>query len=152
MPSLPIWTTPAERQPGWERGYAETLQRHLDQPFAWGVSDCLIVPADLCAAMCGRNPFPMKLRAYRTELGAAKLMRRLGFNTVEDALARVFPAIAPLRARRGDCGVLEQTIDGVSELATLILLGDGSAVGKGPGGMVRLPASRLKSTFAIGAA
>jgi len=150
MTGLPNWTTPAERQPGWERGYAETLALHMAQPFAWGVSDCLIVPADLCAAMCGRNPMPATLRRYRSELGAAKLMRQLAFDTVEDALARVFPPIPVLRARRGDCGVLEQTVDGRRQLATLIVLGDGSAVGKGQGGIARVPVRALKSTFAIG--
>lgn len=150
MPSLPTWTTPAERQPGWERGYAETLQRHLDQPFVWGVSDCLILPADLCEAMCGRNPFPAKLRRYRTELGAGKLMRQLGFETVEDALAQVFPPIPKLHARRGDAGVLEQMVDGKAQLATMIVLGDGSAVGKGPRGLVRIALARLRSTYAIG--
>lgn len=150
MKSLPNWTTPAERQAGWDRAYAEVMERALAEPFAWGVSDCLTVPADLCDAMCGRNPFPAKLRRYRTELGAAKLMRSLGFETVEDALTAVFPPIPILRARRGDCGVLEQDVDGIRKFACLIIMGD-RAVGKGPAGPIGVPVTRLKSAFAIGA-
>lgn len=100
--------------------------------------------------MCGRNPLPMKLRRYRTELGALKLMTRLGLDDVEAALARVFPPIPKLRARRGDCGVLDQTIDGKPQLACLIVTGP-MAVGKGPAGPIHVPVTRLKSTFAIGA-
>jgi hypothetical protein len=151
MPKLPTWKTPAERQPEWERSYVAVMERHMAQPFAWGVSDCLIVPADLCAEMCGRNPLPAKLRRYRTEAAAMKLLLSLGFHDVEEALAQVFPPIPLLRARRGDCGVLEQTVNGKPWLATLIVMGDGSAVGKGIAGLVRVPVHKLKSTFAIGA-
>ena len=151
MPTLPNWTIPAERQKGWELAYVETVQRHMAAPFEWGVSDCLIVPADLCLAMCGRNPLPEKLRRYRTEHAAMKLMLSLGFRDVERALSAVFPSIPKAQARRGDCGVLEQVVDGKPWLAPLIVLHDWSAVGKGPNGPVRVPVDRLRSTFAIGA-
>lgn len=151
MPTLPTWKTPLERRQGWENAFVKTVEQHMAQPFAWGVSDCLIVPADLCKAMCGRNPLPSRLRRYRTERGAMKLMLSLGFRDVEEALAATFPSVVPLLARRGDCGVYEQTIEGKSWLSTLIVLGDGSALGKGPSGPVRVPVHRLKSTFAIGA-
>lgn len=150
MPSLPNWTTPAKRRPGWERSYVEIVQHHMALPVIWGESDCLTVPADLCEGMCGRNPFPTKLRRYSTELGAAKLMRRLGFETVEDALAGVFPRVSKTMVRRGDCGVFESILDGRPQLACLIVLHDGTAAGKGIAGPVRVPVSRLKSTFAIG--
>lgn len=151
MPALSTWTSPARRRPGWEQGYAETLQHHLGQPFAYGVSDCLILPADLCDAMCGRNPLPSRMRRYRTELGAAKLMRALGLADVRDALAAVFPEVSKLKARRGDCGVLAQIVEDEPVLATMIVLGDGSAIGKSEHGIARVPVDRLLITFAIGA-
>jgi hypothetical protein len=150
MPSLPNWSSPLRRQPGWERGYVATVDHHLQKPFEWGVSDCLILPADLCEAMCGRQPFPPKLRRYTTALGAAKLMAKLGFETVEDALANFFPPVSRLSVRRGDCGVYEQQVDGKPVLSAMIVLGDHSAVGKGENGIVRVDVSRLRSTFAIG--
>lgn len=151
MTSSKVWTPPAipARRPGWEHGYAETLQRHVDRAFEWGVSDCLIVPADLCLAMTGVDPM-RRLRRYRGEIGAMRLMARLGYRTVEDALAAVFADVHPLRARRGDCGVLLQSVDGQPWLSTLIVMGD-RAVGKGPRGPVVVATGALKRTFAIGA-
>jgi len=150
MPSLPNWTTPLRREAGWERAFAETLARHNALPFEWGVSDCVTVVADLCEAMCGRNPLPMRLRRYRTELGAAKMLLSLGFADVEQALTGTFPIIPRMRARRGDCGVIAQETAGGVQLACLVVIGV-NAVGKGPGGPIIVPVSRLKTTFAIGA-
>ncbi|HTN63522.1 MAG TPA: hypothetical protein VL147_18535, partial [Devosia sp.] len=110
---------------------------------------CLIVPADLCRAMTGTDPM-RGLRRYGTEAGAMKVLLRLGFRSVEDALAVVFAPIDPLRARRGDCGVLAQMQDGRPWLSTLIVMGD-RAVGKGPRGPMIVATSSLKRTFAIGA-
>ena len=78
------------------------------------------------------------------------MLARLGFASVEDALAAVFPDIPLMAARRGDCGVLEQLVDGKPWLTTLIVTGD-RAMGKGPRGPVIVPTLRLKRTFAIGA-
>lgn len=148
---MKLWTPPAipARKPGWERSYVEVLERHMAAPFTWGSSDCLVVPADLCKAMTGVDP--MKgLRHYGTEFGAMKVLARIGCASVEDALARAFPSVPVLLARRGDCGVLAQTVDGKPWLSTLIVMGD-RAVGKGPDGPVSVPTHRLKSAFMIGA-
>jgi hypothetical protein len=115
-------------------------------PFEWGVSDCITAVADVCDALCGRNPLPAKLRAYRTEDAAAALMAALGFGSLTEALAAVFPEIARSRARRGDCGVLEASALGP---ASFVVLG-ANAVGKGLTGPVYVPVTRLARTFAIG--
>lgn len=151
MTSLPNWTTPLVRLPGWEQRYVETMERHNATPFAWGISDCIIVACDLANAMCGRNPLPVKLRTYRSAEGAARLLLSLGHRDIESALAAVFPRVLLSRARRGDCGVLEQQGPDGMHLACLIVTG-AMAIGKGPHGVVAVPVSRLKSTFAIGAA
>lgn len=147
---LPHWSTPAERQPGWELTYAKALQRHIDMPFMWGISDCLTVPADLCDAMCGRNPLPGAMRTYRTEEAAMALLADLGFADVEQALEAVFPRIPVSMARRGDAGVILVTVAGKQMLTTLIVMGE-KAVGKGERGPVLFPTLRMKSAFAIGA-
>lgn len=151
MISQKVWTPRAipARRAGWERAYVEVMERHMAAPFAWGVSDCLTVPAGLCLAMTGVDP--MKgLHRYSTEFGAMKKLAQIGCATVEDALACAFPSVPVLLARRGDCGVLGQTVDGKPWLSTLIVMGD-RAVGKGPDGPVSVPTHRLKSAFMIGA-
>lgn len=137
------------RRPGWEHGFVDVLQGHIWQPFAWGAHDCLRMPADLCLAMTDVDP--MKgLKRYASETGARRILAALGFRTVEDALQAVFPEIPLLRARRGDCGVVEQEIDGRPWLSTHIVVGD-RAVALGPKGPSFVPLDRLKRTFAIGA-
>lgn len=141
--------SPPARLPGWERSYVEVLMHHQAQPFAWGTSDCLIVAADLCKEMTGRDPMH-GLRRYGTEAGAMKVLLKSGYRNVEEALEATFPEVSPLLARRGDCGVLEQSIGGQPWLSTLIVMGD-RAIGKGPRGPVVVAMSSLKRTFAIGA-
>lgn len=138
------------RQPGWEPRYVAVLERHMAAPFEWGVSDCLSVVADVAEALCGKNPLPAKRRRYRTAPGAARQMRKLGFETIEEALAATYSQIPVLKARRGDCGVLEQLVDGRPQQAAVIVMG-AIAVGKGPDGPMHVPLTRLKATFAIGA-
>jgi hypothetical protein len=146
MPELPNWTTPLERTTGWESRFVETVERHMASPFEWGVSDCLTVVADVCDAICGRDPMPARLRHYRDEGAAMALMAALGFAGVTEALVAVFPEIGLRRARRGDCGVLEASALGP---ACFIVLG-ANAVGKGAAGPIYVPVTRLARTFAIG--
>ena len=54
---------------------------------------------------------PMRgLSRYSTEAGAWKQLFKLDFRDVEEALQAVFPEVERMRARRGDCGVREQTV------------------------------------------
>jgi hypothetical protein len=146
-----LWKAPAipARRAGWERAYVEVMERHMSAPFAWGVSDCLIVPADLCLAMTGVDPMK-RMRRYSSEVGAMKLLLKTGCADVEAALALAFRPVPPAYARRGDCGVFEQTFDGKPWLTTFVIMGD-RAVAKGPDGAMFVPIHKLKSTFAIGA-
>ncbi|WDR00757.1 hypothetical protein PSC71_08415 [Devosia sp. J2-20] len=139
----------APRLPGWERAYVEIMTHHAELPFGWHSSDCLIIAADLARGMTGVDPM-RGLRRYSTETGAMKLLLKAGFRTVEEALEAAFPPIDIAYARRGDCGVLEQSVYGQPWLSTLIVLGD-RAMGKGPRGPVYVPTQRLKRCFAIGA-
>lgn len=138
------------RKPGWERAYVEVMTRHASLPFGWLPDQhCLGAPAELCIGMTGVDPM-RGMRGYRTEVGAMKVLLKAGFRTVEDALAATFPAIETAYARRGDCGVLEQSIEGQPWLAAMVVMGD-RAIGKGPRGTVVVPTARLKRCFAIGA-
>jgi hypothetical protein len=148
MPELPNWTTPLVRTLGWEPRFVAAVEGHMARPFEWGVSDCLTVVADVCDAICGRDPMPARLRHYRDERAAMALLASLGFPGVTEALAAVFPEIGRSKARRGDCGVLEASALGP---ACFIILG-ANAVGKGLAGPVYVPVTRLALTFAIGAA
>lgn len=139
------------RLPGWERKAIAELQRHLAQPITWGLSDCISVPVDLCQAMCGVTILPPHLRRYRTEFGAYRLLAKMGFASIEEALNAAFPAVPPAMARRFDAGIVERTIGGRPVLATVIVTDRGQAVGRDASGPVLVPVLSLRSTFAIGA-
>lgn len=145
------WKPPAipARKPGWEHAYAETLQQLADTPFQWGGADCLTRVADLCAAMTDVNPLPKSLRRYRTERGAARLLTKLGYGSIEDALAATFPEIARAKARRGDCGVGEVRVGGEMMLSTFIVMGT-NAIGSNERGPVVVATLALKRTFQVG--
>jgi len=137
------------RLPGWEAAFVQSIGQHFEQPFAWGVSDCLIIPGDLCQAMTGVNVFPKHLRKYRSAAGAYRLLKQLGFDDVDEALAAVFPEVPLARAQRGDCGV--RRIEN-GRFSTFIVINGGMAMGKGEGhDRVVIPVLELERTFAIGA-
>ena len=145
------WTPPTipARQPGWEGRLLATLGKHRDAPFVWGNSDCLIVAADLARAMTGVDP--MKgYRRYRTEGGAARLLDQLGCSDIEDALALVFPPIAPAMAWRGDCGIVEQERAGEVEKLCVVFAGE-LAMARSPLGSAFLKRGRVVRAYAIGA-
>lgn len=148
-----IWTPPAigPRLHAWERAALAVLSHHLRQPFAWGVSDCLTVPADLAEAMCGVVVLPAHLRRYRSAEGAQKLLFKCGFADVEEALAAVFPRIPSARAMRFDAGVLERRLDGRPVLSTVIVSSGGQALGRDETGPIAAPVLGLRATFSIGA-
>lgn len=151
-PLAKVWKAPAipARKPGWETAFIDIMARHDALPFGYGRSDCLTVPADLCKGMTGVDPMRGS-RRYKTETGAAKQLFKLGLTDVESALKSVFPIVAKSNARRGDCGVLEQVVDGRPQLVTMIVIQCHMAKGKGQDGAIFVPVDQLKSTFAIGA-
>jgi hypothetical protein len=146
------WTPPTipPRRPGWERAFVSVMESQMALPFGWTPeAHCLGAPGLLCAGMTGVDPM-RGIRRYSTEAGAWKQLFKLGFKDVEEALEAVFPEIALPRARRGDCGVLRQDINGRPSVATFIVMGD-RAVGRSARGPVFVPIQALKRCFAIGA-
>lgn len=149
-----IWTPKpiGPRLPGWEAKAIAVLGRHMALPLQAGLSDCLSVPADLTEAMCGVSILPAHLRRYRTMAGAYRLLSKLGFSDVEEALAAAFPRLPAAMARRFDAGIIERR-DGVGRpvLATVIVSDRGHSLGRDEFGPVIVPTLGLRSTFAIGA-
>lgn len=147
---LPGWRElELKRQIGWEARYIETLERHMAAPLEYGVSDCITIPADIAEAMCGKNPLPKKVRTYKDDSSALRMMAKYGFKTIEDLLERIFPEINKQQVRRGDCGTFEQSVDGKNQLTCVIVVGP-VAIGRGKDGQVCIPIDRLRKTYAIG--
>lgn len=97
------------RLPGWERRLTAVVEKHLALPSDYAVSNCYIIPDDGVEALLGERMHPKLYgggRGPNTETGAAKRLRRFGFETVEDAFRARFAEIPPSLAQRGDIGVV----------------------------------------------
>ena len=133
-----------ERYHGWEARLSRAYEKHRDLPGAFGTSDCFLWPADAVEAVTGFRIFAGS-RRYRTETGAAKQLRRKGFETVADAFASLFEEIPPAQAGRGDIGVVER--DGKVCGGVFTALG---FVGRGVDGMITLPRAEVTRAFKVG--
>ena len=96
------------RLPGWERRLALVTEKHIALPGEWGVSDCGLTVGEAVEAVTGTNPLAEFVGRYKTELGAARHMKRKGWNDMADVLASFFPETGRLMARRGDVGAVMQ--------------------------------------------
>lgn len=111
------------RLPGWEIALVETLARHQQMPFAYGTGDCLIRIADVALAMTGSDPMADIRGTYDDAKGADAALKKLGFASIEVALADRFVEIAPADARRGDCGVAD-ALEADDGPAAVVVVGD----------------------------
>ena len=71
-------------------------------PFAWGSNDCALWAARWVLAATGQNFLADWEGKYKTENGAARLMKKRGFSGPEDIAAAHLPPIPLTLARRGD--------------------------------------------------
>ncbi len=93
------------RRPGWELRLAEAVEAARGRPFCWGQHDCAIWAFDLRRDLTGGDDVAGLWRGrYRTALGAQRVMRRLGWRSMEDAGMALLGAPLPSVsfAQRGD--------------------------------------------------
>lgn len=132
------------RVEGWERRLKLAVEKHMRLPSEYGLSDCYLIADDGVEAVLGEHMYP-GARGYETEAGAARQLRKRGFETVEDAFRARFPEIPPTLAQRGDIGVIDR--DGVVSGGVFTSLG---FMSRGAGAPVFLGASEVKSAFKVG--
>lgn len=133
------------RRPGWERRLAEAISAARDRPFRWGRHDCATFAFDLRRALAGGHDVAALWRGrYTTARGAARVMRRLGWQSLEaaggDLLGEPLPSVH--LAQRGDL-VLANTGLGFG-----ICLG-ARAAGIAPSGLVLVPISACTLAWRI---
>ena len=129
------------RRGGWDVRLAELLHARAQTPMRYGSNDCCLLAADAIAAMTGTD-IAEEFRGYRTEVGAARRIRRVtGAVGVEAALRycaakHELPGLASVYlAQRGDLLLL----DGGAGLIAGIVGTHGACVTTGEHGLRRLP-------------
>ncbi|CAN1576842.1 hypothetical protein MCELHM10_04027 [Paracoccaceae bacterium] len=93
------------RRPGWERRLAEAIEDARDRPFRWGRHDCATFAFDLRRHLTGSYDVAALWRGrYTTAPGAVRVMRRLGWSSLEAAGRELLgePLASVHLAQRGD--------------------------------------------------
>lgn len=99
------------RLPDWDRRLAATLTDHIRTPSEWGKMDCILRAADAVMAVTGTDLAEDYRGKYSNEIGAAKLLKKLKCENVEQLIQKYFEPVGRLKAQRGDLVTVED--DGV---------------------------------------
>lgn len=137
------------RIPGWDIRLAEVVESLGAAPFSWGEADCLTMVADVDRAMTGYDPMAGLRGKYRSAGGAVRLMRKLGYASIDAALGERYPETGPAMARRGDCGIVAAN-EGTFLFGAVVVLGDVVMARASQGGRTLLPRERMLRAFRIG--
>lgn len=91
----------AMKKLNWATALQNQITQHKATPFAWGSHDCFTFAADCVLAMTGEDKMAKRRGKYKTELGANKMLKRIG--GVEKAITgELGQPIEPAYAKRGD--------------------------------------------------
>jgi len=86
-----------------------TRLKFVGRAFEWGKVDCIKM-ARFHAVKMGHKP--PKLPRYSTELGAIRAIKKMGFDSIDEIFASMFPPIPLAMARLGDF-VIAEGVNGV---------------------------------------
>ena len=99
------------RLPGWEAALAAAVDDARSRPFQWGAHDCATWAFDVRRALTGQDAAQDWRGRYSTAKGAAKVLRRLGFDSLAGLSSAIMgDAIQPLSAQRGDIVLCEAAL------------------------------------------
>lgn len=112
-----------------------TVDRFSGKPLVYGQDDCARMAA-FCLRQLGVSAPLLKGGAYKTELGAARALKRAGYATLSDAVdALGLPRIAPASCLPGDLMALPS--DDPDRIGLAVALGNGRVLAfwEGAGGL-----------------
>lgn len=100
-----------------------TVDRFNGLPLTYGKDDCVRMSA-FCLRQLGVKASLLKAGAYKSELGAARALKRAGYDTLSDAVdALGLPRIAPAMCLPGDLMALPS--DDPDRIGLAVALGNG---------------------------
>lgn len=97
----------------WPQLLAQHLELVAGKPGAWGERDCAIAFCDAVLAMTGEDLAAEFRGKYSTELGAGRMLKKLGVANMEELADQVFAAHdvrelpKVLFAQRGDAVIID---------------------------------------------
>lgn len=125
------------------------LAKYADKDFATGVNDCALFVSDWTLELTGEDLAAPFRGRYKTDLGSARLIKKLGYKGLEDLVYREFDRIAKRRestliAQRGDVAWVngsQERVCGVVGASGVLVLG--------VTGLVSLPLSSIVCAWEI---
>ena len=129
----------------WERLLAAAIDTARAKPFVWGVHDCPTFAFEVRMILTGGEDIAALWRArYTTALGGARVMRRLGWASLEEMGKSLLgePRPAVLLAQRGDV-VLAETGLGFG------ICTGAHAIGMALEGLVAVPLSSCRLAWSV---
>jgi hypothetical protein len=96
-----------ERVEDWSTALALETNKISGKPHAWGQNDCAIFAANAIRAMTGQDPMKGIRGRYKTAIGAARVIKNDGFQSLAAYVSALFPEIEPADAKRGDLVLCE---------------------------------------------
>lgn len=112
-----------------------TIDRFQGKPLELGKNDCARMTI-FCLKKLGLKVSLLKFGPYKTEMGAAKVLKDLGFGNLPEAVdALGLPRIAPAMCLPGDIMALPADHDGNVALAVAVGNGRALAFWEGAGGV-----------------
>ena len=129
----------------WERLLAAAIDTARAKPFVWGVHDCPTFAFETrMILICGEDVAALWRGRYTTAIGGERVMRRLGWASLEDMGRALLgePRPSVLLAKRGDI-VLADTGLGFGVCT------GAQAVGVAPEGLVTVPLTSCRLAWPV---
>jgi hypothetical protein len=119
---------------GWELRLLAAVDDARDTPFQWGQHDCATWAFDVRLMLTGDDAAAVWRGKYKTEAGAARVLRKLKCQTVDDLAESILGDALPtvLLAQRGDI-----VLGGAEQALGVCVGSDGLFLQ--PSGLIALP-------------
>ena len=132
------------RVENWPAALAAEIASAQNKPFAWGSHDCGTFAAAVETAVTGETGFGDALGGYKTAIGAARKLRKIGFATIEDLVAARLVEITPSFAQRGDVVAIDTDLGPAIGVVT-----GADALTPGLEGLVRYPVTVARRAWRV---
>lgn len=117
------WKTFPRQRPDWDARLCAYLERVERLPHTYGRHDCMLFAAGAIEAQTGRDFAEGHRGRYRSQAGAVRYLRGLGFNSFEAMLDAILPERPLGFVQRGDI-VLAGGVPGVCAGAVALFVGE----------------------------
>ncbi|MEL6754937.1 MAG: hypothetical protein AAFP81_00765 [Pseudomonadota bacterium] len=132
------------RRSDWQQKLSQEAIRLQNTPYEFGEHDCILFAANCVLAMTGRDLADDIRGRYKTEIGAARIIKNEGFSSLGDMIADRLPEIELREVGRGDVVLCDGPY---GEFAAMVV--GKTCVSPGRNGMIHIPVSQAKRGYRV---